>query len=121
MRMRTHRPYEFSEHLHFGYLTLRLPEDFSFSSRSQAYAVRRTRKTGETMDVQNLQIAAGSVSSPLFIAANGTMLLKAFKTRNLRSYSLSNIVLGNIGNVIHWVYISGLPAGPIWMLHNQWC
>jgi hypothetical protein len=46
------------------------------------------------------------------------MLVKAFRTKNLRSYSLSNIVLINVGNLIYWLYISNLPFGPIWVLHT---
>ena len=46
------------------------------------------------------------------------MLLKAFKTRNLRSYSLSNILLNNFGNILYWLYVSSLPIGPIWWMHS---
>jgi uncharacterized protein with PQ loop repeat len=70
------------------------------------------------MGIQTLQIVAGSISSMLFITGNIPMLLKAFKTKNLRSYSLSNIVMVNVGNLIHWLYISSLPFGPIWLLHS---
>jgi hypothetical protein len=70
------------------------------------------------MDSQTFSIAAGSISSILFISANVPMLVKAYRTRNLRSYSLSNIVLVNVGNVLYWLYIVGLPPGPIWALHS---
>jgi hypothetical protein len=70
------------------------------------------------MDTQTLQLLAGTTSSFLFITGNIPMLLKAFKTRNLRSYSLGNLVLNNVGNFVHWLYISGLPLGPIWLLHS---
>ena len=70
------------------------------------------------MDTQNLQLLAGSISALLFISANFPMLLKAYKTHNLRSYSLSNIVLINVGNVLYWLYITALPIGPIWLLHS---
>jgi hypothetical protein len=46
------------------------------------------------------------------------MLLKAFQTKDLRSYSLGNILLANVGNVIHSVYVFHLPDGPIWLLHS---
>jgi hypothetical protein len=46
------------------------------------------------------------------------MVLKAFRTKNLRSYSLSNILLSNVGNVIHSIYVFHLPPGPIWLLHS---
>ena len=61
---------------------------------------------------------AGSISALLFISANFPMLLKAYRTRDLRSYSLSNIVLVNVGNGLYWLYIIQLPAGPIWLLHS---
>jgi hypothetical protein len=46
------------------------------------------------------------------------MLVKATGTRELRSYSLSNLLLSNAGNVIHSVYVFHLPLGPIWVLHT---
>jgi hypothetical protein len=46
------------------------------------------------------------------------MLLKAFQTKNLGSYSLGNILLANLGNVIHSIYVFHLPPGPIWALHT---
>jgi hypothetical protein len=70
------------------------------------------------MEIQSLQIIAGSISSFLFISGNIPMLVKAFKSRNLRSYSLSNIVLVNAGNLAYWIYVSNLPFGPIWVLHS---
>jgi uncharacterized protein with PQ loop repeat len=70
------------------------------------------------MDGQTLQLVAGSISSLLFMTANIPMLVKAYRTRNLRSYSLSNIVLINVGNVLYWLYIRHFPPGPIWALHS---
>ena len=70
------------------------------------------------MEMQSLQIIAGSISSFLFISGNIPMLVKAFRSRNLRSYSLSNIALMNAGNLAYWVYVSNLPFGPIWVLHG---
>jgi hypothetical protein len=46
------------------------------------------------------------------------MLTKAFKTRDMKSYSFANITLSNVGNLVHWVYVSHLPFGPIWFLHG---
>lgn len=69
------------------------------------------------MELPAFQIIAGSISSLLFISGNIPMLVKAFKTKNLRSYSLSNIVLINVGNLVYWLYICNLPLGPIWLLH----
>lgn len=45
------------------------------------------------------------------------MLLKAFKTRNLSSYSLSYLILNIVGDIIYWLYVSSLPVGPIWVMH----
>jgi hypothetical protein len=46
------------------------------------------------------------------------MLLKAAQTKDLSSYSLGNIMLANVGNVIHSIYVFHLPAGPVWALHT---
>jgi hypothetical protein len=46
------------------------------------------------------------------------MLLKARQTKDLRSYSPANIAMANLGNLLQWIYVSGLPLGPIWVLHG---
>jgi len=66
----------------------------------------------------NLPIIAGSISTTLFALSTLPMLVKAFRTKDLKSYSLSNILLSNIGNVVHTIYIFNLPSGPIWLLHS---
>jgi hypothetical protein len=66
----------------------------------------------------DLAIIAGSTSSAVFIASVLPMLVKAIRTHDLRSYSLGNLLLANIGNLVHSVYIFSLPAGPIWALHT---
>jgi uncharacterized protein with PQ loop repeat len=68
--------------------------------------------------IQELQIVAGTVSSLLFASGTFPMLWKAYQTKDLKSYSLGNITMSNIGNLIHWVYVSSLPFGPIWFLHS---
>jgi len=70
------------------------------------------------MESQHVQVAAGFVSSAIFMISNFPMLYKAITTKNLRSYSLGQIGLANIGNMLHWVYVAGLPFGPIWFLHG---
>lgn len=45
------------------------------------------------------------------------MLLKAARTKDLASYSLGNLVLSNLANAVHSIYVFNLPAGPIWALH----
>jgi uncharacterized protein with PQ loop repeat len=65
-----------------------------------------------------LSVVAGAISTTIFALGTLPMLLKAFRTKDLRSYSLGNILLSNLGNVIHSVYVFSLPAGPIWLLHS---
>ncbi len=67
--------------------------------------------------MENLPVLAGSFSSLIFMLGNVSMLIKAWQTRDVRSYSLAQIGLNNIGNAVHWLYISSLPFGPIWFLH----
>jgi uncharacterized protein with PQ loop repeat len=69
------------------------------------------------MDI-TLPVVAGMISTIIFALSTLPMLLKAFQTRNLGSYSLGNIVLANVGNVIHSFYVFHLPPGPIWLLHT---
>lgn len=69
------------------------------------------------MDI-SLPVVAGMISTIIFALSTLPMLLKAFQTRNLGSYSLGNIGLANLGNVIHSVYVFHLPPGPIWLLHT---
>lgn len=79
--------------------------------------IETTRSTlGVAMEV-NLPLVAGAISTVIFALSALPMLWKAFPTRDLRSYSLGNIVLSNVGNVFHSIYIYHLPAGPIWLLH----
>ena len=70
------------------------------------------------MDVNNIQLVAGMISTAIFTTSNIPMLVKAAKTHDLKSYSDINIALSNIGNLVYWVYIFQLPFGPIWFLHG---
>ncbi len=65
-----------------------------------------------------MPIVAGAVSSAIFAASALPMLMKAFRTKELKSYSLHNIALSSVGNMILSVYVYGLPPGPIWVLHS---
>ncbi|HET9591107.1 MAG TPA: hypothetical protein VFO91_20140 [Anaerolineales bacterium] len=67
------------------------------------------------MEIQNLQVVAGFASTLMFMTSNLPMLFKAYKTKNLKSYSLGHIALGNLGNLIYWLYLTGLPFGPVWV------
>jgi len=65
-----------------------------------------------------LPVLAGMVSTALFMFSTLPMIRKAVRTRDLRSYSLGNILLANGGNLIHSIYVFSLPPGPIWLLHS---
>ncbi len=70
------------------------------------------------MDTMQLSMLAGMLSTILFAGSNIPMLVKAFRTKDLRSYSLTYLVLVNLANGIHWFYIAALPFGPLWVLHS---
>ena len=65
----------------------------------------------------DIAVLAGSVSTALFVGSYLPMLLKAFRTKDLDSYSRSNLVLASIGNALYSFYVFSLPVGPIWFLH----
>ncbi len=66
----------------------------------------------------NLPILAGALSTALFAMSYLPMLLKAARTKDLASYSMSNIVMSNVANFVHSAYVFSLPVGPIWFLHS---
>lgn len=68
----------------------------------------------------NLPTIAGFISTALFATGTLPMLAKAFRTKDLASYSLGNILLSNFGNLIYSIYVFDLPAGPIWFLHSYY-
>jgi uncharacterized protein with PQ loop repeat len=68
--------------------------------------------------MDSMAIVAGTVSSVIFAASVLPMLIKAIRTRDLSSYSRGNLVLANVGNAVHSLYVAQLPAGPIWALHS---
>jgi hypothetical protein len=70
------------------------------------------------MALGSMAILAGTVSSVLFAASTLPMLIKAARTRDLTSYSRGNLVLANVGNLVHTLYVAQLPPGPIWALHS---
>jgi hypothetical protein len=65
-----------------------------------------------------IPVLAGAVSTVIFAGSTLPMLVKAARTKDLSSYSLGNILLSNLGNVIHSIYVFNLPAGPMWVLHT---
>jgi len=70
------------------------------------------------MSVDNLQMMAGAVSSVILMMGTLPMLYKAWRTKDLRSYSLPHIICGNVGNLLHWAYVLSLPPGPTWVLQG---
>jgi hypothetical protein len=71
-----------------------------------------------TMDTQQLTLVAGMISTSIFATSHIPMLIRAFRTKDLRSYSAANLILSNLGNGFHWLYVVSLPFGPIWFLHS---
>jgi uncharacterized protein with PQ loop repeat len=67
---------------------------------------------------KSLPTIAGFISTALFALGTLPMLVKAFRTRDLASYSLGNLLLSNVGNLIYAIYVYQLPPGPIWFLHS---
>jgi len=67
--------------------------------------------------MEQTQMVAGSLAGLIFAAASWNMLVKAWRTKDLRSYSLGQIVLNNVGNLLYWLYVTSLPIGPIWFMH----
>lgn len=65
-----------------------------------------------------ISIIAGAVASALFAIGTFPKLVKVWRTKNATSYSLGDIALGNLGNVIYLVYVVHLPVGPVWALHG---
>ena len=58
------------------------------------------------------------VSTVLFASSALPMVIRAIRTRDLASYSPANLVLANVGNAVHCIYVVHLPPGPIWFLHG---
>src|SRR6185369_485769 len=70
------------------------------------------------MTTLNIPLVAGAASTMIFAVSTLPMLVKAYRSRDLSSYSLGNIALANVGNAVHSVYVFSLPPGPIWALHT---
>lgn len=66
----------------------------------------------------SLPFAAGAVATVVFAASALPMLGKALRTKDLASYSRSNLILANVGNLLYSFYVFSLPPGPIWLLHT---
>ena len=70
------------------------------------------------MTTLSVPVLAGAASTVIFAVSTLPMLVKAYRSRDLSSYSLGNIGLANVGNAVHSVYVFSLPPGPIWALHT---
>jgi uncharacterized protein with PQ loop repeat len=70
------------------------------------------------MTTIGIPVLAGIISTVIFAVSTVPMLVKAYRSRNLSSYSLGNIALANVGNGVHSIYVYSLPPGPIWALHS---
>jgi len=70
------------------------------------------------MSSSTLPLLAGIASTVIFASGTLPMLGKAWRTRDLRSYSLGNLVMANLGNAVYAVYVASLPLGPVWLLHG---
>lgn len=69
------------------------------------------------MDVR-LPVVAGVISTILFATSTLPMVLKAYRTKDLKSYSFGYLLLGNAGNLFYSIYVYDMPPGPIWFLHT---
>jgi uncharacterized protein with PQ loop repeat len=70
------------------------------------------------MAATGIAMLAGITSTVLFAASALPMLVKAWRTRDLTSYSRGNLLLSNVGNAVYSVYVFSMPPGPIWLLHS---
>ena len=61
---------------------------------------------------------AGSAAAAIFMISQLPMLIKARRTKDLTSYSFTNIGLANVGNVLYAVYVFQVPVGPVWATHG---
>ena len=70
------------------------------------------------MALLSLPTLAGLAATLIFAASTLPMLLKAYRSRDLASYSFGQIMLANVGNAVNSIYVYSLPPGPIWALHT---
>lgn len=69
------------------------------------------------MDITRPMVA-GMIATTLFALSTLPMVLKAHRTKDLKSYSLGYLLLGNAGNLFYSIYVFNMPPGPIWLLHS---
>ena len=66
----------------------------------------------------HLPTLAGAIATIFFATSTLPMIVKAYRTKDLKSYSLGYLLLGNAGNIFYSLYVFNLPPGPIWVLHS---
>ena len=66
----------------------------------------------------HLGVLAGVAATALFVLSALPMLTKAARTKDLASYSGTNLLIANLGNAAQTAYIATLPPGPVWVLHG---
>ena len=70
------------------------------------------------MTFDDLPLVAGSASTFIFASSYLPMFVKAGRKKDLSSYSPTQLVLTNLGNVLYSAYVFNLPVGPIWAMHS---
>ena len=68
--------------------------------------------------MEEMQMVSGSVAGVIFAMGSLNMVIKAWQTKDLSSYSLGQMVLNNVGNLFYWLYVISLPIGPIYFMHG---
>lgn len=66
----------------------------------------------------DLPVISGVIATALFALSTLPMVVKAYRTKDLKSYSLGYLLLGNAGNLFYSIYVYNLPPSPIWLLHS---
>ncbi len=70
------------------------------------------------MTWHQVQMIAGMCASGVFVGGNLSMLIKAWRTKDVTSYSVLSLTLNNFGNAVYWLYVVSLPMGPVYVLHS---
>ncbi len=67
--------------------------------------------------MKEFALFAGSAAAAIFMISQLPMLIKAYRTKDLTSYSFANIGLANVGNLLYAAYVIQVPPGPVWAVH----
>ena len=65
-----------------------------------------------------LPLLAATISTVIFAGSMLPMVVKSGSDQGPELVQPGHIVLSNLGNLIHSVYVFHLPAGPVWVLHT---